>query len=254
MNKNLLFTAALMSAMAGTAQMTWADVRNVNRVENSWAMPMDENAELPVPLAFYDFQSETAEGYELKSFGNGTKPEFSMVSETEQCLDFMASDNRNMGYVQIANPFKDKTLDNGATISLWVYRTGTADNSVWGFGLGTDGYEDQNTSGMLGFQANTYMVYNMAKIDGSWIDFNGGPGGSSSNAIPVGRFAMIAMVFTKDGCTFYVDGKKVEYGPSNSSADVSTLYPGILENISNHFTHFYVGKGTFTGTFEGKAV
>jgi hypothetical protein len=101
MNKNLLFTAALMSAMAGTAQMTWADVRNVNRVENSWAMPMDENAELPVPLAFYDFQSETAEGYELKSFGNGTKPEFSMVSETEQCLDFMASDNRNMGYVQI---------------------------------------------------------------------------------------------------------------------------------------------------------
>ena len=38
MNKNLLFTAALMSAMAGTAQMTWADVRNVNRVENSWAM------------------------------------------------------------------------------------------------------------------------------------------------------------------------------------------------------------------------
>lgn len=253
MNKNLLFTAALMSAMASTAQMTWADVRNVNRVENSWAMPMDENAELPVPLAFYDFQSETAEGYELKSFGNGTKPEFSMVSETEQCLDFMASDNRNMGYVQIANPFKDKTLDNGATISLWVYRTGTADNSVWGFGLGTDGYEDQNTSGMLGFQANTYMVYNIAKIDGSWIDFNGGPGGSSSNAIPVGRFAMIAMVFTKDGCTFYVDGKKVEYGPSNSSADVSTLYPGILENISNHFTHFYVGKGTFTGTFEGKA-
>lgn len=35
MNKNLLFTAALMSAMASTAQMTWADVRNVNRVENS---------------------------------------------------------------------------------------------------------------------------------------------------------------------------------------------------------------------------
>lgn len=106
---------------------------------------------------------------------------------------------------------------------------------------------------MLGFQANTYMVYNMAKIGGPWIDFNGSPGGSLSNAIPAGRFAMITMVFAKDGCTFYVDGKKVEYGPSNSSADPSTLYQGILENISNHFTHFYVGKGTFTGTFEGKA-
>ena len=97
------------------------------------------------------------------------------------------------------------------------------------------------------------MVYNMAKIGGPWIDFNGSPGGSLSNAIPAGRFAMITMVFAKDGCTFYVDGKKVEYGPSNSSADPSTLYQGILENISNHFTHFYVGKGTFTGTFEGKA-
>lgn len=253
MKSKLLFTAALMSAMAGTAQVTWVDVRGVNGVEDSRAMSMDEGTELPEPLVFYDFQSGTEDSYELKNFGNGTKPEFSMASATEQCLDFTASDTQNMGYVQIANPFKGKTLANGATISLWVYRTGTADNSIWGFGLGADGYEDQNKSGMLGFQANTYMVYNMAKIGGPWIDFNGSPGGSLSNAIPAGRFAMITMVFAKDGCTFYVDGKKVEYGPSNSSADPSTLYQGILENISNHFTHFYVGKGTFTGTFEGKA-
>lgn len=253
MKSKLLFTAALMSAMAGTAQVTWVDVRGVNGVEDSRAMPMDEGTELPEPLVFYDFQSGTEDSYELKSFGNGTKPEFSMASATEQCLDFTASDTQNMGYVQIANPFKGKTLANGATISLWVYCTGTAGNSIWEFGLGTDGYEDQNTSGMLGFQANTYMVYNMAKIGGPWIDFNGGPGGSFSNAIPAGRFAMITMVFAKDGCTFYVDGKKVEYGPSGWSADPSTLYQGILENISNHFTHFYVGKGTFTGTFEGKA-
>ena len=242
-----------MSAMAGTAQVTWVDVRGVKGVEDSRAMSMDEGTELPEPLVFYDFQSGTEDSYELKNFGNGTKPEFSMASATEQCLDFTASDTQNMGYVQIANPFKGKTLANGATISLWVYRTGTADNSIWGFGLGADGYEDQNKSGMLGFQANTYMVYNMAKIGGPWIDFNGSPGGSLSNAIPAGRFAMITMVFAKDGCTFYVDGKKVEYGPSNSSADPSTLYQGILENISNHFTHFYVGKGTFTGTVEGKA-
>ena len=223
MKSKLLFTAALMSAMTGTAQVTWVDVRGVNGVEDSWAMPMDEGTELPEPLVFYDFQSGTEDSYELKSFGNGTKPEFSMASATEQCLDFRASDTQNMGYVQIANPFKGKALDNGATISLWVYRTGTAGNSIWGFGLGTDGYEDQNTSGMLGFQANTYMVYNMAKIGGPWIDFNGGPGGSLSNAIPAGRFAMITMVFAKDGCTFYVDGKKVEYGPSGWSADPSIL-------------------------------
>lgn len=42
MKSKLLFTAALMSAMTGTAQVTWVDVRGVNGVEDSWAMPMDE--------------------------------------------------------------------------------------------------------------------------------------------------------------------------------------------------------------------
>lgn len=110
MKSKLLFTAALMSAMTGTAQVTWVDVRGVNGVEDSWAMPMDEGTELPEPLVFYDFQSGTEDSYELKSFGNGTKPEFSMASATEQCLDFRASDTQNMGYVQIANPFKGKAL------------------------------------------------------------------------------------------------------------------------------------------------
>ena len=49
MKSKLLFTAALMSAMAGTAQVTWVDVRGVNGVEDSWAMPMDEGTELPEP-------------------------------------------------------------------------------------------------------------------------------------------------------------------------------------------------------------
>lgn len=74
MKSKLLFTAALMSAMTGTAQVTWVDVRGVNGVEDSWAMPMDEGTELPEPLVFYDFQSGTEDSYELKSFGNGTKP------------------------------------------------------------------------------------------------------------------------------------------------------------------------------------
>lgn len=47
MNKKLLFTAALMSAMAGTVQVAWADVRGVDGVENSWAMPMDEKLSCP---------------------------------------------------------------------------------------------------------------------------------------------------------------------------------------------------------------
>lgn len=52
MKSKLLFTAALMSAMTGTAQVTWVDVRGVNGVEDSWAMPMDEGTELPEPLVF----------------------------------------------------------------------------------------------------------------------------------------------------------------------------------------------------------
>ena len=74
MKSKLLFTAALMSAMAGTAQVTWVDVRGVNGVEDSRAMSMDEGTELPEPLVFYDFQSGTEDSYELKNFGNVTKP------------------------------------------------------------------------------------------------------------------------------------------------------------------------------------
>lgn len=96
-----------MSAMAGTAQVTWVDVRGVNGVEDSWAMPMDEGTELPEPLVFYDFQSGTEDCYELKSFGKRTKPEFSWQCNG-QCLDFRASDTQNMGYVQICKPFKWK--------------------------------------------------------------------------------------------------------------------------------------------------
>ena len=35
-----------MSAMAGTAQVTWVDVRGVNGVEDSRAMSMDEGLSL----------------------------------------------------------------------------------------------------------------------------------------------------------------------------------------------------------------
>lgn len=265
MKTKLLFTAALMAATVGTQAVPstgssmLVQLLESQRLENNVAVLAEgeeTTVDVPTPIASYDFEEESA-NVTFKHFGIGVAPYSVPLSETEKGLQFTGSGNQDMGYIQIVNPFKDNTNieANGATVSLWVYCDGTANNSIWGFGLGTDGYEDQNTSGMLGFQANTYMVYNMAKVGGPWIDFNGNPMGSNSNAIPQNQMSMITMTFASTDVTFYVNGQKVDgYAPASSLADKgSEYYPGILGYLKTHFTHFYVGKGTFTGTFSGKA-
>ena len=265
MKTKLLFTAALMAATVGTQAVPstgssmLVQLLESQRLENNVAVLAEgeeTTVDVPTPIASYDFEEESA-NVTFKHFGIGVAPYSVPLSETEKGLQFTGSGNQDMGYIQIVNPFKDNTNieANGATVSLWVYCDGTANNSIWGFGLGTDGYEDQNTSGMLGFQANTYMVYNMAKVGGPWIDFNGNPRGSNSNAIPQNQMSMITMTFASTDVTFYVNGQKVDgYAPASSLADKgSEYYPGILGYLKTHFTHFYVGKGTFTGTFSGMA-
>ena len=246
-------------AVPSTGSSMLVQLLESQRLENNvevLAEGEETTVNVPTPIASYDFEEESA-NVTFKHFGIGVAPYSVPLSETEKGLQFTGSGNQDMGYIQIVNPFKDNTNieTNGATVSLWVYCDGTANNSIWGFGLGTDGYEDQNTSGMLGFQANTYMVYNMAKVSGPWIDFNGGPGGSTSNAIPQKQMAMITMAFSSTDVSFYVNGQKVEgYAPASSLDNKgSEYYPGILGYLKTHFTHFYVGKGTFTGTFSGMA-
>ena len=248
-----------MQAVPSTGSSMLVQLLESQRLENNVAVLAEgeeTTVNVPTPIVSYDFEEESA-NVTFKHFGIGVAPYSVPLSETEKGLQFTGSGNQDMGYIQIVNPFKDNTNieANGATVSLWVYCDGTANNSIWGFGLGTDGYENESTSGMLGFQANTYMVYNMKKVNGPWIDFNGNPTGSNSNAIPQKQMAMITMAFSSTDVSFYVNGQKVEgYAPASSlDSKGSEYYPGILGYLKTHFTHFYVGKGTFTGTFSGKA-
>ena len=208
-----------------------------------------ETAELPTPLAFYDFEEESTD-VTFKHFGSGVAPYSVPLSETEKGLQFTGSDNNNMGYIQIANPFKGKSdiTTQGATISLWVYLSGNSvNNSIWGFSRGGDGYEDLP---ILGYEGNSYLTYN--NKDNNWIDFNR-PGNAYAVANPVqtGQMTMLTFSFGADALTLYVNGEAVNYPTDPNSTGKLTDVLSYMQGET--FPYFCVGKGSWTGTFSGKA-
>ena len=261
MKGKLLFAAALVAAgVVGTqavrlANSSWnlqllenQQLRGVNPLADD-APEAGETAELPTPLAFYDFEEESTD-VTFKHFGSGVAPYSVPLSETEKGLQFTGSDNNNMGYIQIANPFKGKSdiTTQGATISLWVYLSGNSvNNSIWGFSRGGDGYEDLP---ILGYEGNSYLTYN--NKDNNWIDFNR-PGNAYAVANPVqtGQMTMLTFSFGADALTLYVNGEAVNYPTDPNSTGKLTDVLSYMQGET--FPYFCVGKGSWTGTFSGKA-
>ena len=261
MKGKLLFAAALVAAgVAGTQAVrltnsSWnlqllenQQLRGVNPLADD-APEAGETAELPTPLAFYDFEEESTD-VTFKHFGSGVAPYSVPLSETEKGLQFTGSDNNNMGYIQIANPFKGKSdiTTQGATISLWVYLSGNSvNNSIWGFSRGGDGYEDLP---ILGYEGNSYLTYN--NKDNNWIDFNR-PGNAYAVANPVqtGQMTMLTFSFGADALTLYVNGEAVNYPTDPNSTGKLTDVLSYMQGET--FPYFCVGKGSWTGTFSGKA-
>ena len=223
-------------------------LRGVNPLADD-APEAGETAELPTPLAFYDFEEESTD-VTFKHFGSGVAPYSVPLSETEKGLQFTGSYNNNMGYIQIANPFKGKSdiTTQGATISLWVYLSGNSvNNSIWGFSRGGDGYEDLP---ILGYEGNSYLTYN--NKDNNWIDFNR-PGNAYAVANPVqtGQMTMLTFSFGADALTLYVNGEAVNYPTDPNSTGKLTDVLSYMQGET--FPYFCVGKGSWTGTFSGKA-
>ena len=267
MKGKLLFAAALVAAgVAGTQAVRLANSSwNLQLLENQQlggvnpladdAPEAGETAELPTPLAFYDFEEESTD-VTFKHLGASTAPYSMPLSETEKGLQFTEGGSVNdLGYVQVANPFKGNAgiETAGATVSLWVCRDNGNAKALFGFGLGLEQYEDFNNSGSFGLQTDGYMPYNMyavAKAD-EFIDFN-----RLNNSVPIPEktMSMVTMTIASTGVTLYVNGTQADWGPGNhGGGELVDLYPKMLNRLKDHFTHFYVGKGGFQGTFAGKA-
>ena len=264
MKTKLLFTAALMAATVGTQAVPstgssmLVQLLESQRLENNvevLAEGEETTVNVPTPIASYDFEEKSAD-VTFKHLGSSTAPYSMPLSETEKGLQFTEGGGVNdLGYVQMANPFKDNAgiETAGATISLWVYRDNTKAKALFGFGMGLDQYEDFNNSGSFGLQTDGYMPYNMYAVANAdeWIDFN-----RLNNSVPIPEktMSMVTMTFAPTEVVLYVDGVKANWGPGNhGGGELTDLYPKMLSRLKDHFTHFYVGKGGFQGTFAGKA-
>ena len=260
MKTKLLFTAALMAATVGTQAVPntgssmLVQLLESQRLENNVEVlaegeetSVNDEVSLPTPLAFYDFEEESAD-VTFKHFGSGVAPYSVPLSEMEKGLQFTGSDKNNMGYIQIANPFKGKSeiTTQGATISLWVYLSGSsANNSVWGFSRGLDGYENLP---ILGYEGSSYLTYNN---NGRWIDFNRTDNPSAvANPVQSEQMAMLTFSFGTDALALYVNGEVVTYP---ITGNVASLVDLLTDMQSDTFSYFCVGKGSWTGTFSGRA-
>ena len=264
MKTKLLFTAALMAATVGTQAVPstgssmLVQLLESQRLENNvevLAEGEETTVNVPTPIASYDFEEKSAD-VTFKHLGSSTAPYSMPLSETEKGLQFTEGGGVNdLGYVQMANPFKDNAgiETAGATISLWVYRDNAKAKALFGFGMGLDQYEDYKNSGSFGLQTDGYMPYNMYAVANAdeWIDFN-----RLNNSVPIPEktMSMVTMTFAPTEVVLYVDGVKANWGPGNhGGGELTDLYPKMLSRLKDHFTHFYVGKGGFQGTFAGKA-
>ena len=220
---------------------------NVEVLAEGEETSVNDEVSLPTPLAFYDFEEESAD-VTFKHFGSGVAPYSVPLSEMEKGLQFTGSDTNNMGYIQIANPFKGKSeiTTQGATISLWVYLSGSsANNSVWGFSRGLDGYENLP---ILGYEGSSYLTYNN---NGRWIDFNRTDNPSAvANPVQSEQMAMLTFSFGTDALALYVNGEVVTYPITENVASLVDL---LTDMQSDTFSYFCVGKGSWTGTFSGRA-
>ena len=266
MKGKLLFAAALVAAgVAGTQAVRLTNgswnvqlLGNYQQVGTNLLAADDvdpatdetevgDETDTPVPVAFLDFNE--GETYTLHKNANGFQPCEVPLTSSEKGMAFTGTSSRDdLGFVQIDNPFRSQAETvkaNGATISLWVYNDGTQNNSIWGFGAGQAGYEEYPK---LAFEATTLFRYNNG--DGSWIDF-----GLDNNSLPTRQMAMLTLTFTQNECRVFINGAPLDIhvtGFTSGTDNYAASMPALMESLCA-FDCFYVGKGMFTGTFNGMA-
>ncbi len=159
----------------------------------------------------------------LVKVGTGTAPSLADDAARGKVLKTVSQGTQddglnNIGYAQLpSNPFEGKSTDNGLTLNFWANTQGSA-----GGGKCMIDFEvAPATTGRAGtFAFNQLMVYwNTTDQDGAFTDFDvKGLGLGTANT-----WKMVTMTVTKDGITFYSNGKKISHTVSSGTEDYATM-------------------------------
>lgn len=152
-------------------------------------------------------------------------------------------------YARMPNPLYGKTLD-GFTVSMWIKR-GDLNNwdALWSF---FSGDKSSAAGPRLYMTGNSYFGFN--DNAGNWFDVNHPSTKGDLQNIPVGKWALVTMVFSKeDGHTLYINGSRVFdscYNDNNgkTSASGSGFDYSLVTKFVSEATHFNLGYGSFWGS------
>lgn len=198
----------------------------------SMAMSSVSAADVPDPVASYDFTKGETEGWEEYSGLTFTEGDVSQITQGENGVAF--SEEGTYSY-SIANPLAGKVTD-GFAIAMDVAVTGTMNEY----------------NGLLGF--NDHAVWNFFEVttSGVTVRHNNGEGfydvidttTSSGLGAEMKRFVMVA---NSEKFDIYVNGNLVKSLPMGSG---NTSYSINASNIANTATYFNLGFNCTDGTWQ----
>ncbi len=219
--KGKLFKTGISMLLASAMMITSIPATNLSAAEPK----AGETPVLDSAIVTYDFNdwsvvtgddgkltNGTDKKIVLETVGNGKKPELKNTARGK-VLAMTEQDYANRGAALLPeNPFAGKSVDNGFTLSFWTKTTG----SVGGNRCLVDfevapakdpaATSDPDRAGT--FAVNQSMVYwNTTSQNSKFTDFNI----SNMSLAPANGWKMVTMAVTKEGITFYSDGKKIQH-------------------------------------------
>ena len=150
-------------------------------------------------------------------------------------------------YVKIPNPLYGQTLEEGATISFWLYR---ADDNLWDALFGF--LDGESRFYMTG---NSYFGYNDGNTSGvnNWLDINH-PESVTPNFLTTGKWQLVTIVMNRKSVVLYVDGSRkslTSYKGSLNGTEFSKSSGFDYNILVDHLTKSefcYLGYGSFWGS------
>lgn len=196
-------------------------------------------------VAHYPFTSKTTPNQidrtqkpTFKALGSGTVPTIGRDAErSNQVLHQYFGGNADASYTLMDNPLKGLSSLRGMTIAMWLKMTSANSwDAIWSFA----NKEANEATSRFYMTGNAYFGFNNGS--GSWFDINH-PNNTTTNYLPVDKWAFITMTMTSSGIVFYVDGVRM----AQKSFGGSAAYAAAL-TLLRTAPYMQLGTGSFWGS------